>query len=178
MRLDDFNALPDADGELIACCASPAWAAVVAAGRPYASVDALLARAGDALAGLDEAEIELALAGHPRIGERSAHASSQREQSGVTDGDRAALAAANRAYEERFGHVYLVCAAGRPAAELLTVLQTRLHNTPQQERRVLRAELEKINTLRLHHLLRTSEPQRGPDPPADSVMAPKCGETS
>lgn len=175
MRLHEFNALPDPDGELTACCASPAWVAAMAAGRPYASVDAVLTRADDALAGLDEAEVDLALAGHPRIGERSAHASSQREQSGVTDGDRAALAAANRAYEDRFGHVYLVCADGRPAAELLAVLQTRLHHTPDQERRVLRAELGRINRLRLRRLLDTSEPQRGVDPPPDSVVAPKCG---
>ncbi len=175
MRLDSFNALPDATGELTACCASPAWARAVADARPYPSVDALVERAEAVLAGLDEDEIDLALAGHPRIGERSAHASSQREQSGVTDDDRDALAAANRAYEERFGHVYLVCAAGRPAAELLHILRTRLHNPPEAERRVLRAELRKINTLRLRRLLDTSEPERGSGRPRDSVVAPKCG---
>ena len=97
-----------------------------------------------------------ALAGHPRIGERCAHASSRREQSGVAGAGAQvldALAAGNRAYEERFGHVYLVCANGRPAGELLAVLRGRLGNDPATERRVLRAELREINRLRLERLL-------------------------
>ncbi len=156
-RVLTFDALPHADavGELTECCASPAWAEAVAAGRPYGTVDALLERAAAVLAELDETEIDRALAGHPRIGERSAHASSQREQAGVADAEAevlAGLAEGNRAYEERFGHVYLVCADGRPAGELLAVLRERLQNDPATERRVLRAELEKINALRLRRL--------------------------
>ncbi len=174
VRLDAFNAMPDAVGELTACCASPGWARAVADARPYPSVDALVEHAATVLAGLDEDEIDLALAGHPRIGERSAHASAQREQSGVTDADRAALAEANRAYQQRFGHVYLVCADGRPAAYLLDILHTRLHHTPTQERATLRAELNELNTLRLRRLVDTSEPERGSDPPPEGVVAPKC----
>lgn len=158
MRLDGFNAAPEADAvaALAACCASPVWARQVASARPYATVDAVLGAAGAALAGLDEPEIDAALAGHPRIGERSEHASSRREQAGVAAADPevlAGLAAGNRAYEERFGHVYLVCADGRPAAELLTVLRERLGHEPAAERRVARAELGRINAIRLRRLL-------------------------
>jgi 2-oxo-4-hydroxy-4-carboxy-5-ureidoimidazoline decarboxylase len=63
------------------------------------------------------------------------------------------LAAGNRAYEERFGHIYLVCATGRSAAELLGILRERLRNEPEAERQVVRGELRKINELRLTKLL-------------------------
>jgi 2-oxo-4-hydroxy-4-carboxy-5-ureidoimidazoline decarboxylase len=152
--LDEFNALPlnDALAELTSCCTSPSWAARVAEGRPYASLAELLELADMALFELDQAQLDLALAGHPRIGERSAHPYSRREQAGVAGADLgvlAALAESNRSYEERFGHVYLVCAAGRSARELLRVLQDRLNNDPETERGVLRGELGQINRLRL-----------------------------
>ncbi len=111
------------------------------------------------LAELPDAEIDAALDGHPRIGGRVDNESSAREQAGVaTAGDdvRAALAAGNRAYEDRFGYVYLVCASGRSADELLAILTDRLDNDPETERRVMRNELAKINRLRLQRLL--SEP--------------------
>ncbi|WP_250558163.1 2-oxo-4-hydroxy-4-carboxy-5-ureidoimidazoline decarboxylase [Pseudonocardia lacus] len=154
----EFDQLPPADAEaaLLACCASPEWARRVAAARPYGSPDALLAGAAAALADLAEPEVDLALAGHPRIGERSRHASSVREQSGVAaapDAVKAALVEGNREYEARFGHVYLVCADGRPAEELLAVLRSRLGNDPATERAVLRAELAKINRIRLGRML-------------------------
>ena len=69
------------------------------------------------------------------------------------DDVRAALAEGNRAYEERFGHVYLVCATGRSGPELLAVLRSRLRNDPAYERTVVRDELGKINRLRLQRLL-------------------------
>lgn len=158
MDLATFDALPEPDAVagLVACCASPEWARGVARGRPYGSVARLVERADAVLAGLPEGEIDRALAGHPRIGERSAHASSRREQAGVASADaevRAALAAGNHAYEERFGHVYLVCADGRPAEELLAVLRGRLGSDPATERRVLRTELSAINRIRLERLI-------------------------
>jgi 2-oxo-4-hydroxy-4-carboxy-5-ureidoimidazoline decarboxylase len=158
MRMAEFDQLPGADAQaaLLGCCASPEWARRVAAARPYGVLDALLARADAELDGLDEAQVDLALAGHPRIGERPVHASSVREQSGMAaapDAVKAALAAGNREYEARFGHVYLVCADGRPAAELLAVLRARLDNDPVTERAVLRAELAKINRIRLGRMV-------------------------
>jgi 2-oxo-4-hydroxy-4-carboxy-5-ureidoimidazoline decarboxylase len=147
VELSTFNQLPDvAAGELLATvCTAPRWAAAVVAARPYPDVDALLAIADAALTPDD---IDAALAGHPRIGERSSGASA-REQAGVGDEVRAGLAAGNRAYEERFRHVYLVCASGRSGADLLATLQARLGNDPATERGVALDELRKINRLRL-----------------------------
>jgi 2-oxo-4-hydroxy-4-carboxy-5-ureidoimidazoline decarboxylase len=158
MRMAEFDRLPAAQARaaLLDCCAAPDWADRLVAARPYGAPAALLARADAVLAELDEEQVDRALAGHPRIGERSAHASSVREQAGVAgaaDDVRAALAAGNRAYEDRFGHVYLVCADGRSADELLAVLQARLGNDPATERAVLRTELAKINRIRLTRLL-------------------------
>ena len=153
-----LDALAPADlrARLLAVCASPRWVDLVAAAAPYGSPEALLAAADTALAALGEADLDAALAGHPRIGEQPAgpaHAASAREQAGVGDDVRAALAEGNRAYEERFGHVYLVCATGRSGPELLAVLRSRLRNDPAYERTVVRDELGKINRLRLQRLL-------------------------
>lgn len=156
--LTAFNAL---DGEavtafLLGCCASSAWAAGVVAARPYPSVAELVATADAVLSGLDEAELDAALAGHPRIGERSAHASSQREQAAVSVADTDVLrriAEGNVKYEATFGHVYLVRAAGRSADELLRLLDERLHNDAATERRITRQQLGEINRLRLERLL-------------------------
>jgi 2-oxo-4-hydroxy-4-carboxy-5-ureidoimidazoline decarboxylase len=154
-----LNGLPAADAErvLLACCGSPAWARALAAGRPYADAEAVLTAADAALAALAEDEVDAALAGHPRIGERTAAASFSRGEQAGLDGSaaavREALAAGNRAYEERFGHVYLVCATGRSGEELLAVLQERLAHEPAHERTVLREELRRINRVRLSSLV-------------------------
>lgn len=156
--LAGFDALSDdaAVGAVLTCCSSPEFARTLVAGRPYTSVDALLLAADAALAELPESEIDAALAGHPRIGGRAESAASAREQAGVSSADdavRAALADGNAAYERKFGHLYLVCASGRSGAELLEVLTGRLDNDPATERRIVRAELGKINRLRLRRLL-------------------------
>jgi OHCU decarboxylase len=138
---------------LLEVCASRRWADLVAAAAPYGDLETLLRAADAALAALDEGDVDEAMAGHPRIGERSEHASSRREQAGVDDATRAALLEGNRDYEARFGHVYLVCASGRTGAELLAVLRSRLANEPGYERTVARRELGKINALRLERLV-------------------------
>ncbi|HYT09038.1 MAG TPA: 2-oxo-4-hydroxy-4-carboxy-5-ureidoimidazoline decarboxylase [Mycobacteriales bacterium] len=161
--LEAVNAAPAGAAErmLLDCCASPAWARTVSAGRPYQDRAAVAAAADAALAGLPWSELERALAAHPRIGERPAGDArdagwSRREQAGV-DGARpatlAALAAGNEAYERRFGHVYLVSAAGRSGDDLLALLRSRLDNDVATERAVVREELRKIVRLRLDRLL-------------------------
>jgi 2-oxo-4-hydroxy-4-carboxy-5-ureidoimidazoline decarboxylase len=155
MTLGEFNALAaaDAEGLLLTCCTAPGWARAVAAGRPYPSVETLHAAAAAALTDRDVAD---GLAGHPRIGDRTGDDRSRREQGGVAGAPPetlAALAAGNRAYEERFGHVYLVCATGRSGSELLGVLRERLGNDPATERTVVRGELAAINRIRLDRLL-------------------------
>ncbi len=164
LGLDGFNALTDRQRMhlLFGVCSSTIWARRVLAGAPFRDVDALLDRADRVLAELPDAEIDAALDGHPRIGASvsPAHSpSSAREQARVADADqsvREELAEKNRKYEETFGYVYLVCASGRSAEELLGILTERLENDPDTERRVMRNELAKINRLRLERLL--SEP--------------------
>ncbi|MFC9552997.1 2-oxo-4-hydroxy-4-carboxy-5-ureidoimidazoline decarboxylase [Rhodococcus sp. NPDC056960] len=156
--LIEFDALSDARAvELLArCCSSTVWARRVAAGRPFRSADALYRTADEVLAALTESEVDAALAGHPRIGDRADNPSSAREQSAVAsagDDVRARLRAGNEAYEQKFGHVYLVCASGRSAHELLDVLHERLGNDAATERTILRSELAAINRIRLERLL-------------------------
>jgi 2-oxo-4-hydroxy-4-carboxy-5-ureidoimidazoline decarboxylase len=160
ISLAAFNGLAEAEASrlLTGCCAARRWVSQVAAGRPFESVDAVLQRSDAAVAGLTLADLEQALSGHLRIGERPGGDSggSWREQSGVDRDDRAlmrALADGNRDYEQRFGHIYLVCASGRSGAELLALLRGRLGNDPAAEWRVVRSELEKINRIRLARLL-------------------------
>ncbi|GAA3690922.1 2-oxo-4-hydroxy-4-carboxy-5-ureidoimidazoline decarboxylase [Nonomuraea antimicrobica] len=155
-----FNARPPAEAEagLLACCASPAFAARVAARRPYGDLDGLLAAAEAAVRALGWDDVLEALSAHPRIGERAdgggrTAAWSRQEQSGVEDGLRAALAEGNRAYEERFGHVYLVCATGLTGSQMLARLRERLGNEGEREREVVRAELAAITRLRLGKLM-------------------------
>ncbi|WP_173921478.1 2-oxo-4-hydroxy-4-carboxy-5-ureidoimidazoline decarboxylase [Agromyces sp. Marseille-P2726] len=162
MRLDEFN---DADWEdavemLRPCVDVQRWCEEVADGRPYASVDDLVGAAGDAAAPFTADEVEAALAHHPRIGERPAGddveaAMSRREQSGVDPTDAAtaaALAEGNRAYEARFGRVFLIRAAGRSSAEMLAALHERLGNTPAEEDAVVAEQLREIALLRLRGL--------------------------
>lgn len=156
-----LNTAPDAEirAALSACCAADSWVSRIGAGRPYPGEDVLYAASDEATAALDDAGVSQALAAHPRIGERTAGAGgawSRQEQAGVTGAGGEVLgqlAAANAAYEQRFRHVYLVCATGRSAAELLAVCRSRLGNDPATERGVVLSELAKINQLRLRKLL-------------------------
>jgi allantoicase len=159
-----LNSLPEGQaGQVLAsCCRSRAWVGRMAAGRPYADADALLGESDRAVRALGRDDLAEALAGHPRIGERAAGLSteaawSRQEQAGAGDAGaevRAALQAGNRTYEERFGHVFLISASGRPAEELLAALRDRLGNDPDTEWGVVAEELLKINRLRLERLLR------------------------
>ncbi|MGV9673512.1 2-oxo-4-hydroxy-4-carboxy-5-ureidoimidazoline decarboxylase [Gordonia sp. NPDC003504] len=156
--LPSFNDLSErqAIGTLYECCSSSIWALRVAKARPFIDDEALLEYADLILAELTEADLDEALAGHPRIGDRPDNASSQREQSGVAGADPAVLdelKELNKAYDEKFGHVYLVFANGRPAAELLAILKERIRNDAATERRVMRMELAKINRARLQRML-------------------------
>ena len=143
--------------ELRACCAADAWVTRVQAARPTSSVKALLDLSDDTVLSLDDAGLDQALAAHARIGERRLGSTtedrwSRTEQAGALGaGDDVAdrLAAGNRAYEERFGHVFLIRAAGRTAEEMLAALTERLRNDPQTERDVVRRELAEIVRLRL-----------------------------
>src|SRR3712207_985210 len=168
--LDDFNAEPAdrAVQTLRACNAAPRFAAAVVAGRPYPDVEALVARAEDAVRGLPWEEVELAIAVHPRIGDRPEGSSpeaeaSRREQSavgGADDTTRAALAEGNREYEERFDRVFLVRAAGRSPEELLAELRRRLGNDEEAERAEVTGQLAEITALRVRALISDATGER------------------
>jgi 2-oxo-4-hydroxy-4-carboxy-5-ureidoimidazoline decarboxylase len=162
-NLDEVNTATDAQAadHLRACNASPRWIEQVLAGRPYADVDALLDTAERAARALDWAEVQQALDAHPRIGERAEGASteaqwSRREQAAVGTSDAAtqdALRAGNAAYERRFGHVFLIRAAGRSAEEMAAELDRRLANDDTRERVEVTEQLAQITRLRVQSLL-------------------------
>lgn len=150
---------PAAAALLRPSCASTAWVEAMVTGRPYGSLDAVLVRSDAVLADCGWADLEQALAAHPRIGERSVGADreaswSRDEQSGTDRADADALRAGNVEYEQRFGHTFLICATGRTSAQLLDALRARLGNDALAEREVVRAELTAIVGLRLAKTLR------------------------
>jgi 2-oxo-4-hydroxy-4-carboxy-5-ureidoimidazoline decarboxylase len=130
------------------------------AAQPYADLAQAIAVSDATIGALDWGDVEEALAGHPRIGERLRTAGreaewSRREQSAAATDDgelRAALTAGNVEYEQRFGHVFLIRATGRGATEILTALHGRLGNDEATERDVVRDELAGIVRLRLEKL--------------------------
>ena len=151
-----------AAGLLRPSCASARWIERMVSGRPHGSLPALVAASDATIAALGWPDIEQALAAHPRIGARPPDrgapgrdreaAWSRQEQSGTRDAGpdvQAGLRAGNAAYEERFGHVFLICATGMSAASMLAALQARLGHDPATEREVVRDELTKIVRLRL-----------------------------
>ena len=158
-----LNTLPAgrAEEQLATCCAAGAWVARVVAGRPYADLDELLTASDRAIRELGPDDLAEALAAHPRIGQRVGGSSteaawSRQEQSGMDDADaevRAGLREGNVAYEERFDQVFLIRAAGRSPAEMLTELHRRLGNDPETERREVAEQLRQITRLRLERSL-------------------------
>jgi 2-oxo-4-hydroxy-4-carboxy-5-ureidoimidazoline decarboxylase len=164
--LDRLNALPlkDAAEQLRDCCGSSRWVEAMLARRPFESADDLLAAAEGAWRATGPEDWDEAFSHHPRIGERhaaapvsaTARAWSAGEQGAAGDAGaaaRAALAEANEAYERRFGRIYLVCAAGRRAEDLLADIESRMRNDPERERAVAMDEQRKITRLRLRALI-------------------------
>ena len=169
--LDRLNAMGDdeATAVLLTCCGSPVWARQMNRLRPFISEAELLEAADRLWWSLNREDWLEAFRAHPRIGERKAEtpqneqaaAWSAQEQSGVADaaGDVAsALADGNRAYEQRFGYIYIVSAAGKTADEMLSILRERLANDPAAELPIAAGEQAKITRLRLEKLLAENEP--------------------
>lgn len=163
MELAVFNSV-DRDQAikiLTPCLDISRWVEGIVDARPFASVDELLGQAQRAAEPFTAAEVESAMAHHPRIGERpkaqtTEAAMSRSEQAGVDPGDThitTALAEGNRAYEEKFGRVFLIRAAGRSAQEILDTLQERITHTPQQEDTIVAGQLREIALLRLSGLI-------------------------
>jgi len=165
-KLDQINALSkdEAIQEFAKCCGTRAFATQMADSRPFLNPDALYDRAKEIWNSLSPQEWREAFDHHPRIGGtdelkkkfgKTAEWASQ-EQSGVaaaSDELIARLADGNARYEVRFGHIFLVCATGKSAAEMLAMLETRMQNDPDTEFRIAAAEQAKITQIRLEKLL-------------------------
>lgn len=162
MLLEEFNSSTrDAAVDVVKPALDiPRWYDGIVDGRPYATVAELSDAAMRVAAPLTPAELDAAIAHHPRIGERAAGHSAEAalaraEQAGVDATAADALAAGNRAYEERFDRVFLVRAAGRSAEDILALLQQRLGNSPEQELAVVDQQLREIAALRLAGAIET-----------------------
>lgn len=165
MKLDELNNLDEAAAreELLRCCHSARWADSVLAQRPFTSFSELVRVADDAFAKLERADWLEAFSAHPKIGDinslRAKYSStrdwSKGEQAGVDTAQEAVLeglARGNAEYEERFGHIFIVCATGKTAAEMLDILQSRINNDPAQELKIAAHEQSKITKIRLEKL--------------------------
>ena len=161
-----FDSLPplEAESEFLKCCGSENWAALMTEGRPYKSLAELKETAERIWWSLKPEDWLQAFKSHPKIGETRPQQNdskvenkwSQQEQSGVGAAAKETidkLAELNRDYEAKFGYIFIVCATGRSAGEMLTILQGRLLNDPEKELPIAAAEQAKITALRLEKLL-------------------------
>jgi OHCU decarboxylase len=172
MTLDEFNALDAASAEraLLHCCGSGRWGREMAGRRPFTDRRTLERDADSIWRALDPADWLEAFAAHPRIGDTPplaggagqageagrAGAWAAREQAGMdeaTEDTRQRLAAANRRYEDRFGFIYIVCATGRTADEMLAAAEGRLRHTNDEELHTAAEEQRKITRIRLEKLI-------------------------
>ncbi|MDQ0632245.1 2-oxo-4-hydroxy-4-carboxy-5-ureidoimidazoline decarboxylase [Arthrobacter pascens] len=163
MNFAEFNSAdPAAAAEVLKPCLDvPRWMEAITAARPFPSKQSLLAFAAEAADPFTAAEVEAAMAHHPRIGERptarTEEASMSRsEQSGVNTADAEvgqALARGNLDYEEKFGRVFLIRAAGRTAPEILAALDERLGHSAAEEDAIVAQELREIAVLRLEGVI-------------------------
>ena len=166
LTLQQFNAMsePEAAAALRQCCAADAWILAMVSSRPFTDLADLLNQADAHWASMDEANLLEAFSAHPQIGNvatlRAKYANTKAlasgEQSSVSAADEAtlqALAQGNQDYLEKFGFIFIVCATGKSAAEMLALLQARLPNTRAQELINAAEEQRKITALRLQKLL-------------------------
>jgi 2-oxo-4-hydroxy-4-carboxy-5-ureidoimidazoline decarboxylase len=162
-RLNEWP-VGEAREELRRCCGASRWVDAMTTRRPFRDREALLVVADEVWWGLEESDWREAFAHHPKIGDadalRSRFASTRQwaagEQAGAgtaTEETLIALAAGNRAYEHRFGYIFIVCASGKSADEMLSLLRARLPNDPRDEIRIAAAEQARITRIRLEKLL-------------------------
>lgn len=162
MRLNQFNALStdEAVKDLMRCCGARRWASQLAARRPFHTLDAVVRLADEIWARMDRVDLIEAFSHHPKIGDvaslRTKFASTSQWASGEQSGVQAAgedvlqrLADGNKRYEEKFGYIFIVCATGKTAPEMLDLLEARLKNRPADELRIAAGEQAKITRLRL-----------------------------
>jgi 2-oxo-4-hydroxy-4-carboxy-5-ureidoimidazoline decarboxylase len=165
MNLDQINAWTEdeASAQFKRCCGSTRWSLTMAQRRPFDTARVLLEIAERTWWDLSHADWLEAFAAHPRIGDldalRAKFASTaewaSREQAGALAGSDDVLgqiAQGNRDYEARFGYIFIVCATGKSAAEMLQILQQRLPNDPETEIKLAAGEQMKITRIRLERI--------------------------
>lgn len=159
----DVATVADARTLLLACCGSARWVDRMLARRPFGSRIGLLTAAREEWDALQPHDWREAFSHHPKIGDRASlrerfpatHQLSAEEQAGVSGASDAvldALADGNRAYEDRFGFIFIVCATGKSAESMLALLRERLSNGPEDELRIAAGEQARITALRLDAL--------------------------
>ena len=162
MTIRELNGLSRsrAAAELLKCCGSHRWAKTMAASRPFETLEQMQKKSDEIWASLNKTDRLEAFAAHPRIGGKKAKSKtadwSAAEQSGAAsenDDVKAKLAALNDLYERRFGHIFIVCATGKSAGEMLELLEARLPNGPHAEFVNAAEEQRKITHLRLAKLI-------------------------
>ncbi len=166
MNLDQLNttAAQELMPELRRCCGSETWASRLIDRRPFVSLEQLMQTSDQIWNGLEQADWLEAFSHHPKIGDlnslKAKFATTSEwaagEQGGVALADNKvieALASGNASYEQKFGYIFIVCAAGKSASEMLALLQERHTNSPAAEIQVAMQEQNKITRLRLEKLL-------------------------
>jgi OHCU decarboxylase len=160
MTLTDLNQMDPAtaEAEFRRCCGSTRWAEAMTEARPFASLDVMQQTADAICTSLDREDWLEAFAAHPAIGDEPAGTSqwSAAEQSGMRSADadmKSRLSAMNREYRKRFGYIFIVCATGKSAGEMVALLTERLSHDPAGELAIAAEEQRKITALRLAKLL-------------------------
>jgi len=155
---------PAAVEALLRCCGSRRWAEKMAEARPFSDENALFLAADRIWNGLTKEDWLEAFSHHPKIGQapEKKHSSTaswaKDEQAGTKSASASVLdelAALNREYDKKFGHVYLICATGKTADEMLGILKSRLGNRPEAELKIAAGEQAKITRIRLEKLLKS-----------------------
>ena len=166
-ELEALNSLSpeQANAEFLKCCGSRTWARAMNDGRPFATVAQLFVTADDVCSSLSNEDWLEAFRAHPKIGEKKAStaqseqaqrwsAQEQAETQEAATETKAALAEGNRSYLERFGFIFIICASGKSAEEMLASLNNRLQNDAQTELKIAAEEQRKITRLRLEKLIK------------------------
>jgi len=159
MTIGELNAMTSesARSVLLECCGSRAWSRAMTDCRPFGDLAAALLSGEEIWWRLDRADWLEAFRAHPQIGEtRAVSQWSAQEQAGMSNAGQSIaveLADANREYLSRFGYIFIVCATGKSASEMLAILKSRLTNAPGDEVRIAAEEQSKISALRLKKLL-------------------------
>lgn len=165
MDVNAFNALDEdaARRALESCCVAVRWVDGMLAQRPFASLQALSSAADAVWAQMNETDILEAFEGHPKIGDVNSLKAKYAHTGGLAAHEQASVSAAsddviqrladgNTAYEQRFGFIFIVCATGKSAAQMLALLEDRLHNERVQELTIAAEEQRKITQLRLENI--------------------------